>query len=471
MRKYDFVYDGNKRWGWMMDLAFAIRRVNYYGRVVEHQRYWHVREQARYQMHPVIQKAVMLAPPADWHRLVLEWPHISVSYDTGKIAYTRSEQHGIDDRQTVTSVGKYITRNFPTLKDHEVRDLCGMYGSAQFKVTHNMDEMIDYVQRGPRSCMVFDDEDGSMQDENHPYRVYDPQLGWGLAVRLVGNSVDGRALVNEIDKTFVRTYARNDGGYSGTDEALNSWLVDQGYVNRDGWTYGTRLKYIPKRRWGNTIPTAPYIDGRNREVNVDITGNYLVIREHGDWLCDQTNGEANEIAACTCPNCDERVDEDDLTSTYDGDGDSVCQSCIENNYYYVYGRRTYRYYVHGNDMIEINGRYYHDMFLEDNNIVELVNGDYEDADNAVCIDGDWYHVDDENIVYCADTEESALRDDAWQCHVSSEWYASDEPIRLCDINSQDEITVHEDDIDSYEADLDADLTDLTTDETLNIEGA
>jgi len=405
-------------------------------------------------MHPIIKKAVLLAPPADWHHLVLEWPHISVSSDTSKIAYTRNEQHGIDDRQTATSVGKYITRHFPTLKDHEVRDLCGMYGASTFKISHSMEEMIDLLQRGPRSCMVFDDDDDDyMADEGHPYRVYDPALGWGLAVRIAGNSIDGRALVNQKQMEFVRSYRRNEGGYSGSDEELNSWLNDQGYRHVGGWRLGTRLRYIPFRKYGQDLPTAPYIDGHSRNVKVDEYTKTLIIDDEGSWCCDNTNGEPTEVNACTCPDCNSRVDEDDLVSTYDGSGDSVCQGCIEDSYYYVYGRRGYQYYVHESHMVEVNGTYYHSEYLSDNNIVELHNGDYEDLDNAVCIDGDYYHCEDDRVVSAEDTGEYALSEDCWLCAISGNYYASDEPIRLCCTLTQDELTVHEDEIHRYESDI------------------
>ena len=458
MSKYDYEYNGHVRWEWMMATAEAIQRVYHTGTEQHpHSRPWHVREQARYDMHPIIKKAVMLAPPANWHALVLEWPHISVSSDTSKIAYTRSEQHGIDNRQTVTTVGKYITRHFPTLRDHEVRDLCGMYGASMFKISHSMEEMIDLIQRGPRSCMVFNENDDDyMADEGHPYRVYDPALGWGLAVRVMACSIDGRALVNEKSKTFVRSYRRNDGGYSGSDEELQSWLNDQGYRHAGGWDDGTRLRYIPFKKYGQDMPTAPYIDGQNRTVRVDEYTKTLIIDDDGNWLCDLTNGEAQENASCVCPDCNDRVDEDDLNSTYDGNGDSVCNGCIENEYYYVHGRNGHEYYVHRNDMVEtMEGDYFHDDYLSDNNIVELADGEYTHEENAVCVGGDaWYHCDDEDVVYCDDIEDYALRDDVWQCYVTDKWYASDEPIRLCCILSQDEITVHEDEIQTYEADID-----------------
>jgi hypothetical protein len=213
------------------------------------------------------------------------------------------------------------------------------------------------------------------------------------------------------------------------------------------------LRYIPFKKYGQDMPTAPYIDGHSRTVRVDEYTKTLIIDDDGNWLCDLTNGEAQENASCVCPDCNDRVDEDDLNSTYEGHGDSVCNNCIDNSYYYAYGRRGYQYYVHENDMTCVDDTYYHTEFLQDNNIVELHDGEYAALDDAICVHGDWYHCDDERIVRCEDTDEYEFIEDAWQCYVTDKWYIVDQPIRLCDIDTQDELTVHEDEIQTYEADF------------------
>jgi hypothetical protein len=137
-------YDGFARWDWMQTLAEVL---NERGMVGEHltrnswdsmpdsykarypdpnpdnYRIWFHREKRSAPMHPAIREAVYQAPPADWHLLVLEWPHGSDS-DPSRIAYTRSDAHGEADRQTVTSVGKYLARHFPTMPDHDLRSGC-----------------------------------------------------------------------------------------------------------------------------------------------------------------------------------------------------------------------------------------------------------------------------------------------------------------------------------------------------------
>lgn len=502
-----FGYDGQERWSWMMTLSEVIARVGGWGKNIYHiygteftrirdprtewtnvravlskrdfddflSRRWYYDQYRKYEFHPAIKAAVLIAPPADWHRLVLELPHIAET-DPTRIAYTRDNRDGLADRQLITTVGKYLHRHFPILPDHVIRDLTARYAAPHvFRISRDMHEMVNLLHQGPTSCMVWDGDDGihcADGIERHPYEVYDPALGWGLAVRLNGHSVDGRALVCEQNgrSFFVRTYKRGTD-YSYADEALHHWLESQGYTKLDGYPYGTKLRYYSlKTRWGDEGVLAPFIDGNNRYVDIVGDNDKLEIVREGQWLCDNTDGRASEQSHnyCTCPDCDARVDEEDLVSTYEGDGDSVCESCIDGSYYYVYGRRGYQYYVHSDDMIEVRGTYYHDEYLSDNNIVELENGEYEELDYAIEIGGCWYSTDDDDVVLCHDTDEYAIAGyDCWRCGYSNNWYSDDaDPVELCDINDKygDAILVHPDHIDQYEADI-------TTDATLTIEGA
>lgn len=507
-----FGYNGHERWSWMVSLSEVLARIGSWGKNIYHihgdeytrvrdprsewtdiktilppreyhdwvSRRWYFDMYRKFEFHPVIKAAVLLAPPADWHRLVLEFPHIAES-DPTRLAYTRDNRDGLTDKQLITTVGKYLHRHFPLLPDHTVRDLTARYAMPhEFKISRDMDEMLDLLRRGPNSCMRWDDDDDDdggvpcLDGQNrHPYHVYDPALGWGLAVRMDGRSVEGRALVCDQDnrKIFVRSYKRGND-YSYADEALQHWLESQGYEKRDGYPNGTKLRYYPiKTRWGDEGVLAPFIDGGNREVTVDARAETMTITitRNGEWMCDNTDGRASELNSSryVCSGCDERVHEDDLVSTYDGNGDSVCESCIEHNYYYVYGRRGYEYYVHENDMVEVRGHYYHDQYLSDNNIVELENGDYEEMDYAICINDCWYSTDDEDIVLCVDNDEYAIaNEDCWECEHNNQWYSYDvDPVVLCILDDKRSVNIHPDFLYFYEPDI------KTIDATLTIEGA
>lgn len=355
---------------------------------------WHRREQMKYPLHFVVEKAIKMARPADWHSLVLEWPHVSET-DVTRLAYTRSEKAAEADKQAVTSVAKYLRANFPTLPDHAVRDLAALASTDGCGFVNTLPEMIDHIKRGPTSCMSKDRWDV----DSHPYNVYDPKYGWKLAVHVRGDAVLSRALVIDGGKSdskyYVRTYHVNDGGYSGRCSVLEAWLESQGYTREAGWD-GERLAYIS----GGDNILAPYLDGDTQMVDVRRREgeNVLVICDDGEYECTRQDGSADEANRLTCDDCGDSMHEDNSTGVgYDGDV-QVC-SCCADSYTVVIGRRGSRYLMRDNEAVwvEATEESYDPDYLDYNDIVELENGSYEKKDDAICIDGDWYHVEDERV--------------------------------------------------------------------------
>ena len=69
---------------------------------------WHRDLQDRFALHPAVVKALNSGlVPDDWKLLTLEWPHVSET-DELRLAYTRDERGGLDNRQVITAVGKYL---------------------------------------------------------------------------------------------------------------------------------------------------------------------------------------------------------------------------------------------------------------------------------------------------------------------------------------------------------------------------
>jgi hypothetical protein len=101
----------------------------------------------------------------------------------------------------------------------------------------------------------------------------------------------------------------------------------------------------------------------------------------------------------------------------------VCSSC-EDSYRLGYGRggREYRFSEEYAVWVESRGEHFHQDYLDDNNIVELDNGEYEHVDEAIEIDGCWYSVDDDRICLFQDTQEWGMQCDGWQCVASCDWY-------------------------------------------------
>ena len=398
---------------------------------------WFYRETNKYDMHPIVWAAMRVCRPHDWQQLLLEWPHPSVN-DAARIAYTRDERAGIADKQTVTSVGKYLRRHWPdshTMPDHTIRDLVQRYGTnSEYKLVYTMAEMLHHLAEGPGSCMVWSRSGLRCSDgkTRHPYEVYNPKYGWHMAVGILNGETLSRALCMHNketgDKYYVRTYLRasRDGEYSQVDGGLENWLKDEGYVKKHAWQDGEKFSY---HEADHTV-LMPYLDGCDKTVaHGCATGeNYLYMDSGGDYLCNQTNGLAqmdNDDDYFTCEECGDRTEEDDGYWVTRSEDTHVCSSCRDNNYTYVYGRRGNQYYVHSDYTVYCNDEYYDEDYLDDNEIVLLENGDYESLDNAVEVSGEWYHIDDERICRTEDTDEYALTEDCWQCVESCNMYTDD----------------------------------------------
>lgn len=398
-------------------------------------RYWIIREFDKYPVHGVINAAIKLARPKDWHQLLLEHPHESQG-DRSKIAYTQNEDKGRRDIQTVTSVGKYLTRHFD-LPDHTIRDLVSRYGSAsRFQFVHTTAEMIYHLHRGPKSCMVWSTDHGIKCDDGvtrHPYEAYDPKYGWHMAVRIEGDNTMGRALcmTSPMDgvKYFVRSYLRpsNESSYSQTDDGMDTWLREQGYTKEGYWREGEKMAHHPA---GDNF-LAPYLDGGERCVAVNERERWLEIDSNGSWICENTGGYATSNEEdenrfeCAC--CSDMTDDDDGYWVERSEDTRVCESCFNHEYTYVYGRRGNQYHVHNDNAVyvESNSEHYDEDYLNDNNIVELENGEHEQMEEAVEVNGEWYHLDDERICRFEDTDEYGLTEDGWQCAESGNWYTND----------------------------------------------
>jgi len=388
--------------------------------IVRRHRDWYNNLTCKYPtLHPIINKVLKNHQPFDWHLLLLEWPHVA-EMDDARIAYTRDERAGINDKQTVTTLGKYLRRHFD-LEDHTIRDLVALTGKGTCKFVYTTAEMIDHAKRGPSSCMGGN----RWRDQTHPFEAYAPEFGWHMAVRIVDDDVRGRAVCMDEgnNKFFVRSFKRNMedvGGYSYADEVLEAWLKDQGYEHADSWE-GCKLAKI-ESRYGNYV--APYIDGNVQ--NGELRRDHILITSGGDLSLDSTEGTAGEDDRPECDDCHDRVDEGDGVYLGRWADRMICQSCADYSYRVVNGRNSETYYVHEDCAVEVDGDYYDEDYLGDNDIVELESGEYCHLDNAVCINDAYYRTDDENVVFFHDTAEHGLKSDGWYDEENCEWYSEEQ---------------------------------------------
>ena len=420
---------------------------------------WYDRHVSRHPaMHRQVFEFMQVWKPLNVGQLALEWPYISEK-DCNRIAFTPSIAHGRADRQTITTLAKYLQRHWPHVPDHVKRDFCAVNADVDFR-THNTEfGIVAGVELGPQSCMKSAygsipfggvDHDALCQtlkgngDDNmgsrltrHPYIVYQPHFGWRMVTRELGGEVLGRCLVNEADeRVFVRSYQCTDS-YSGSDAGLEAWLGQQGYEKLSSWPNGLKLAKFPHPRDHHT-PLLPYLDGRDRAVSDE--GDFFVIDCDGAYTCDNTDGTAtyaDNLSACG--DCEARVDSDEMTSVAGGDR-CVCSSCIEDYRECYMGHRGYEY-VHVDQAIRVSDHssFRRGEWMDRDNLpegwVEDVDGEAIKEDECVEINGDYYaHARDDvrclhdgecaletDCVELADGE-WALRDDTWKCEESGDYY-------------------------------------------------
>ena len=182
----------------------------------------------------------------------------------------------------------------------------------------------------------------------------------------------------------------------------------------------------------------PYLDGDERCVAIGM--GYLEIDPHGDYECDRTDGSPESPNRCSCDECGETHNEDEM-HWVEGSDINVCESCLNDEFTYVIGRRGNEYYVR-NDYavyVESQDQHYDEDYLDHNNIVRTVDDEYEHTDELVHIESDdeWYPQDDDRIVYddyneryelldnCEETEDNGwvLESDTWVCETTGKRYS------------------------------------------------
>ena len=406
---------------------------------------WHAEQQSLHALHPSVALMLSRQLPKDYVQLALEYAHVSEK-DATRLAYTRSEADGVNNRQLVTSIGKYLARHWAHVEDHLRRDVQAAYSPDTLVIHNTTPEIIRGIEEGPRSCMAsvynsipFKDyhreqmqewfKDPEHQNEPpwdiHPYSAYRPEYGWSIALRITpAGAIDGRALLYKdgADMVFLRTYRRNrtnPDGWSETDFTLTEWLKYQGYKEIDSWPDGAKL-HTPDK--GRGCIFAPYIDGECKGVSFDgVTTSVIVsCKSDSSHWCENTSAlvDEREDDCCDddddrryCESCDEYYDADQMCHAGRDGGVYICEGCRDNDYTWVrgsdaYARSGYRnYYILNENAGEIlrTGDYVDPEYLPDN-IVQLENDDYAEINDCVCIDGDYYLDDDPNVVSLEDPD-------------------------------------------------------------------
>lgn len=312
-----------------------------------------------------------------WH-----FPHVSLE-EPDMIAYTPSHEYGKRDRQVRLKVGRYLTKYFANvLTPEQIRACTSMCKTRVIRWAVSADDMVYVYENGPSSCMGGGDDDFG---GTHPVRAYatgDFKLAYLTSGEEDGAPILARGFVHESTKKWVRMYG-DDG------QVLADMLCELGYGRSSTWS-GCELAKVTNRH-GDFV--FPYIDGGAQYV-YDNGHKFVITRDEEDaeWLCNNTDGSADEVdrsGLTTCPECgDDEVDEDELVCVGRFEDYYVCPRCVDHHYTFArissWGRWDSYRYLRNDETVEIDG----ETYVRDPDVLESYGF-------VECpVSNEWVHVDD-----------------------------------------------------------------------------
>lgn len=274
--------------------------------------------------------------------------------DPAKIAFTESAEKGMDDKQTVIPVNRYLARYFgDKLRSEDIAKISAIYAAQNYNLIIGNDaESFRFAYSGQDvksesstylSCMRYTKE--YFGTPCHPAETY---AGYGLSIAYIvdpddDDKVIARAVIWPEKMRFVKVY--------GTDETIRIALVDmlesRGFERADDWR-GARLSVV---EFGGRI-VVPYIDGEVTSLEYDDDDDYMTVSRHGNVDGSTTRGwteSATSRHICEC--CGDRAHEDDMRHV----GNELwCDSCVDSNA--IFCEYEEEYFPDSESFLQVNTR-------------------------------------------------------------------------------------------------------------------
>lgn len=276
--------------------------------------------------------------------------HLSLK-SPGLVAYTKNDEHGVNDRQTAVKPAKYLAEFYPDeFSEETIREYVAQCSitAQDFKLATSETDITSIFGRttsGFTSCMQSKrtpeyswDKAFQNGDRKHPCAVYGDS---DLAVAYLGDlegSVTARVVVWP-EKKIINL--RSDGTVYG-DQTLKHILLANGYKIDSivgakvrllrGPNGGIILPYVDNLDWANVFDDKFVIldDRRNDRTSLNCSNHET---GYGDdtsdgWNRDDENDDGDSDWY-TCERCNERYDYNEmqngsLNQTY-------CDSCIDRS--------------------------------------------------------------------------------------------------------------------------------------------
>lgn len=320
--------------------------------------------------------------------------------DPAKLRYTPTPEYGKADRQIVTSLGKFLTKHYPSLGAQAIREAQNRWLSntkpVAFKFAETPDEVEHVYRNGPHSCMAAGGDD---EPDEHPARIYGHCKHTRVAyVEDDAGRIVARCVVREDTdpKRYIRVYPNDQHRFAAALEAA-------GYVNNIEGLDGLLVPAI----WSGDRLIMPYIDG----VPYGALAPKGKVRlktgcaTRDDFSVQNTSGYAfphgeEEDNSWACPSCDTEHPSDDESRYADHEGRTYCTAC-EDNYTDALNRHGDLITCHMDHCVQVEGL---DENVIDSTQALLANGCHR-------VDDRWYH---ESMLIELHSGEWVLSDDAME---------------------------------------------------------
>lgn len=279
---------------------------------------WRRREQDRFRHGAYLPVPWDDLEPVDDYSYSIRFPHFAVK-SPGLIAYTKTEEHGVLDRQTAVRPGRYLKDYFPDMSDADVRDWVSKCQSTSFELqfARTADDIERVYLGGPSSCMAH--PESAFSSCVHPVRVYGDS---DLAVAYYGNidKASARAVVWPDRKIYSRIY----GG-----DTLRLLLEQAGY--EQGSLSGAKVQALYDD--DRSCYVMPYVDYINYACETRLDGKTWLVLGSGRLQAQRTDGlseDCDEDNDWTCAACGEGYSAD--AESYSYDGESYCDGCYTDRF-------------------------------------------------------------------------------------------------------------------------------------------
>ena len=217
--------------------------------------------------HRIASSYYQVTPQIKWVNDVYKvFAHVSKK-DKGLIAYTPDNTSGRDDRQLAVTPGKFFSRFMPLFTDHIVAKVTEAHlANALATITwvQGYEGIKEVYSSSVASCMS---KEAMHAMEYHPCVVYDTPMIRMATTRDKEGRVNGRCLVREDTKKYIRVYG---------NPSLKTLLELEGY--KPG-TWGG-MEFRTEKKGDHYY--APYLDANNTLGSEDYS---TLILRNGKLVC------------------------------------------------------------------------------------------------------------------------------------------------------------------------------------------